>query len=168
MPFDYSMLSEYELNVELDLDINDVYKTVRKFNILTDRIEDEIMYGLDVASIKITQKLESLLDKYDVPALKKDILIEDFGTGFSISVVGDGAIFVEYGTGIVGKNSPHPVPWEYDINEHGDKGWVYQDEDGWHWTKGMASKPYFWELQKWIRSYGIIKRCINARLKKIK
>lgn len=44
------------------------------------------------------------------------------------------AIYAEYGTGIVGKNNPHPkssdIGWTYDYNEHGEKGWIYTAKDG--------------------------------------
>lgn len=59
------------------------------------------------------------------------------------------AKFVEFGTGIVGANSPHPntsiVGWKYDVNEHGEKGWFYFKDGKWHWTKGMPSRPFFYE-----------------------
>ena len=60
-------------------------------------------------------------------------------------------IFNEMGTGIVGSNNPHPNPdgpfksWKYDVNEHGEKGWVYQKEDGTYgWTKGLPSRHMFY------------------------
>ena len=55
------------------------------------------------------------------------------------------AIYVEIGTGVVGADSPHPIkPWAYDINNHGDKGWVYFDETAgqFRWTKGLPSRPF--------------------------
>ena len=70
------------------------------------------------------------------------------------------AVFVEYGTGIVGKGSPHPGPWvapvvyyknrvytEHDTYKHGDNGWWYiSDHDGHrHWTKGQPSRPFFYQ-----------------------
>lgn len=59
------------------------------------------------------------------------------------------AKFVEFGVGIVGKNSPHPntsiVGWKYDVNEHGEKGWFYFRDGEWHWTKGMPSRPFMYE-----------------------
>lgn len=78
------------------------------------------------------------------------------------------AIFVEFGTGIVGKGSPHPDPsgvgigsdnfygsmyTGYDTNNHGEKGWVYQsDFDGkWHWTKGMRSRPFMYNTMVYLR-----------------
>jgi hypothetical protein len=61
------------------------------------------------------------------------------------------AAWVEFGTGIVGSQSPHPdtslVNWRYDVNEHGEAGWFYfNSTDGkWHWTKGMISRPFMFE-----------------------
>lgn len=66
------------------------------------------------------------------------------------------AIYVEFGTGIVGANSPHPDPvgWTYDINNHGDKGWFYfNSNDGkWHHTLGMESRPFMYNTAKIIES----------------
>lgn len=60
-------------------------------------------------------------------------------------------IFNEMGTGIVGSNNPHPNPdgpfksWKYDVNEHGEKGWVYPKEDGTYgWTTGLPSRHMFY------------------------
>lgn len=59
------------------------------------------------------------------------------------------AKFVEFGTGLIGKNSPHPdtsiIGWKYDVNEHGEKGWFYFKDGEWHWTKGMPSRPFMYE-----------------------
>lgn len=57
------------------------------------------------------------------------------------------AKFIEFGTGIVGAQSPHPEStqynWKYDINNHGESGWWYMGNDGkYHWTKGMPSRPF--------------------------
>lgn len=57
------------------------------------------------------------------------------------------AAFVEFGTGVVGSRSPHPtMPWQYDVNQHGEAGWVYYDEKQgrFRWTKGMPSRPYMY------------------------
>lgn len=61
-------------------------------------------------------------------------------------------IFNEMGTGITGSNNPHPNPsgpfksWRYDVNEHGEKGWVYPKSDGTYgWTKGLPSRHMFYD-----------------------
>lgn len=69
------------------------------------------------------------------------------------------AIFVEYGTGVVGAGASHPGSWvpppvyykdrvytQYDTYGHGDNGWWYvSDHDGQrHWTKGQPSSPFMY------------------------
>lgn len=62
------------------------------------------------------------------------------------------AMFKEYGTGIVGSQNPHVAEaleqagWKYDVNQHGEKGWVYPKGDGtFAWTKGQPASKKFWE-----------------------
>ena len=55
------------------------------------------------------------------------------------------APFVEFGTGLVGSQSPHPdsseYGWAYDTNSHGADGWYYYDpdQDRVRWTKGQVA-----------------------------
>ena len=58
----------------------------------------------------------------------------------------------EFGTGIVGSENPHiadflaKVGWKYDVNEHGEKGWIYPKDDGtFGWTRGLPSEKKFYE-----------------------
>lgn len=61
----------------------------------------------------------------------------------------------EFGTGIVGSQNPHvseilaEIGWKYDVNEHGEKGWVYPKEDGTYgWTKGIPAQKKFYNAMK--------------------
>ena len=67
------------------------------------------------------------------------------------------AIFVELGTGIVGKESPYigdfpsDVSWDYAIGntifktKDGRYGWFYPGDDGkWYFTEGMPSRPFMY------------------------
>lgn len=58
----------------------------------------------------------------------------------------------EYGTGVVGSNNPHPDimnGWKYDVNEHGEKGWIYPKSDGTYgWTKGLSAEKKFYEAMR--------------------
>lgn len=61
-------------------------------------------------------------------------------------------ILNEMGSGIVGANKPHPNPnpafksWKYDVNEHGEKGWIYPKDDGTYgWTRGLPSRHMFFD-----------------------
>lgn len=81
------------------------------------------------------------------------------------------AFFVEYGTGIVGAENPHPAPESagtgsggnllaltyggYDSGGHGQEGWIYRsDVDGkLHWTRGMKSRPFMYNTMKYLKDY---------------
>lgn len=59
--------------------------------------------------------------------------------------------YKEFGTGIVGSNSPHVnemlaiMGWKYDVNEHGEKGWIYPKGDGtFGWTRGLEAQKKFY------------------------
>ena len=62
------------------------------------------------------------------------------------------AAYVEFGTGVVGKGSPHPNPqgWQYDVNDHGDSGWVYYDDGSgqFRWTRGFKSRPFMYNTAR--------------------
>ena len=77
-------------------------------------------------------------------------------------------MYVEFGTGPVGKNNPYPGNnhgWKYDVGENikeysinGVKvvGWFYPDESGgYRFTKGMPSRPFMYESA--LESTGITK-----------
>lgn len=60
--------------------------------------------------------------------------------------------YTEFGTGVVGSENPHvaeflaKVGWVYDVNGHGEKGWIYPKPDGTYgWTKGIPSEKKFYE-----------------------
>lgn len=43
------------------------------------------------------------------------------------------ATYAEFGTGMIGEGTPHPLNdlgWEYDVNQHGEKGWRYIGQGG--------------------------------------
>lgn len=80
------------------------------------------------------------------------------------------AVFVEFGTGVKGKASPHPdvaiLGWVYDVNNHGELGWwyptdendtnptKYRSKDGtmYAWTKGMPSRPFMYNTAEQLRA----------------
>lgn len=78
------------------------------------------------------------------------------GATWSVGADCEWAVYVEFGTGIVGSKSPHPATsianWKYDVNSHGEKGWLYYKNDKWHWTKGMPSRPFMYETGKQLES----------------
>lgn len=106
----------------------------------------------------------------------------DMASNYSIQLVSplkvelkigtDYAIYVEYGTGIVGKQGqPHPnpeIPWQHDINGHGEDGWFYMENGRGHWTSGQASRPFMYETWLWARRAftNILNKHITRQIKR--
>lgn len=72
-----------------------------------------------------------------------------------IRTTDEGETYAEFGTGIVGSSNPHvdemlaEAGWKYDVNEHGEKGWVYPVGDGtYRWTKGIPANKKFYNAMK--------------------
>lgn len=94
-------------------------------------------------AIETGELQDSMIGYYDV-SLKKGFVIANCPH----------AAFVEFGTGIRGKNSPHvnpPPGWSYDSNDHGEGGWYYWDGDRKRWTAGMGSRPFMYHTSEELR-----------------
>ena len=80
---------------------------------------------------------------------------------------GGHATFVEYGTGIVGANSPHAEAAEdgveYDRNNHGESGWNYPKDGRFYHTKGQPSRPFMLSARSKIAKRG--KTLVITKLK---
>lgn len=74
------------------------------------------------------------------------------------------AKFVEFGTGVRGANSPHPqlngenIDWAYDVNNHGENGWIYVKNGEVHWTKGFEARPFMLETFFDLQEYNKVKK----------
>lgn len=80
------------------------------------------------------------------------------------------AVFVEFGTGVIGEENPHPglndgtvadfavlgsngtMYTGYDTNGHGESGWWYKPDSGgrYRWTKGMPARPFMYNTFKYL------------------
>lgn len=96
------------------------------------------------------------------------IFDEATNTG-TVTVHADHALYVEYGTGVMGEWSQHPEPpasWVYNTREGSgkDAGWWWKDRNGaWHYTLGQPAYPFFYnakiELEE--RKAEIVKEVLN-------
>lgn len=112
--------------------------------------------GAEIVRIKIVSMgayysgaLLSGVDGYYSPILN---------AGF-VRVTSDHVAFVEFGTGVVGRNSPHRngeylarAAWQYATGskifttKDGKVGWIYPTKDGgYRFTEGMRSRPFMYE-----------------------
>lgn len=142
---------KFSLN-EQDIDraIREVEKfkaeILEKCNQLVEALTD---YGVEVAKIQVAK-----LDAVYTGELMNSIE-GYYSSKNNVGIIKAGALYaayVEFGTGVVGSRSPHPDPqnWQYDINAHGDEGWVYYDEDsgGYRWTRGFKSRPFMYNTAR--------------------
>lgn len=124
---------------------------------LTDKCE-EFAYrmaeeGVALAQLKILDfdavLTGELLDSMNLQA--GDVVSN--GATYYIYTACSWAAFVEFGTGIVGFENPHPEAngWKYDVNNHGESGWFYFKNGDWHWTRGMPSRPFMYETGQELR-----------------
>lgn len=142
-------------------EINEYRKEVeRKTKMLVQRLTD---LGASIARIKIA----------DMGAVYSGELLSGVGGYFSpilnagfVKVTSDHVAFVEFGTGVVGQQSPHTngeylakAAWAYGsgskifTTKNGKVGWIYPTDDGeFRFTEGMRSRPFMYqtalELQK--------------------
>lgn len=119
---------------------------VKKCEVFTQRLAER---GVEIAKMNITD-YDAIYTGELLASINAEqgAVIKD-GAKWIIYTNCPWAKFVEFGTGIVGANSPHPdtsiVGWKYDVNEHGEKGWFYFRDGEWHWTKGLPSRPFMYE-----------------------
>lgn len=170
----------FTININLD-NMTKGIKDIKK-------IERAITRGVELGIDELCNRLKSKMIEYLVlyglgdSNLVNEILVLKTKNGVVLTAGADYAMFVEYGTGIVGATNPHPHPWAYDINGHGDNGWYYPTTDDdpnpnkhvyngqlYAWTKGMPSRPFMYKAWLWgTRSATqIIKKNINNQLKKV-
>jgi HK97 gp10 family phage protein len=80
-------------------------------------------------------------------------------------IAGSHCIYIEFGTGVIGAENPHPSPewiafmsWAYGsggtifTTKDGRTGWCYPKGDGtWRFTEGMESRPFMYETVQYLK-----------------
>jgi hypothetical protein len=135
---------------DIDRAIREVKAFKQEFIQKCERLVEALTgYGVEVAKLQVKQldavysgELMNSIEGYYSPT-------------YNVGIIKAGAYYaayVEFGTGVVGKSSPHPDPqgWQYDVNQHGDEGWVYYDDDHgvFRWTKGFKSRPFMYNTAR--------------------
>lgn len=161
-------------NIQMTLDSASIANAIRQVRQLKSDLADALAelarYVTEEKGVGIAKMYIAQFPAIDTGALHDSIRGEynkgeHHGTIFAGEGCTDGngdgsyAVFVEYGTGIVGADNPHPEPngWEYDVHNHGVEGWWYPSRNGtWvpkqgsyagqplAWTNGMAARPFMY------------------------
>lgn len=135
---------------DIDRAINEVKLFKKVFLEKCNRLIDALTaYGEEVAKVEVAR-----LDAIFTGELWNSIG-GYYSPTYNVGIIKAGAYYaayVEFGTGVVGSQSPHPNPqtWQYDINAHGDEGWVYYDDYSgeFKWTKGFKSRPFMYNTAR--------------------
>ena len=152
------------MTVELSKEsLNNAIKFLNKFQ---EEYEKSITKAIYHATEMMYEKVKEYCYEKGIQNHTDNIFMEfDYNTKTGKVFTNDAVIiFNEMGTGITGSNNPHPEPsekfksWKYDVNEHGEKGWVYPKDDGTYgWTKGLPSRHmFFYALQDMKKEIGDI------------
>ena len=115
----------------------------RMVNMVHQLGESLVAEGVNIARLKITQF--DAIETGELLSSVEGVFDASIGKGF-IRVGTDHAAFVEFGTGIIGQTTQSlaldkPADWQYDVNQHGWEGWVY---DHGRWTRGMPPRPFMY------------------------
>ena len=109
-------------------------------------VKDNVISLSNVTIIKQNEISENIRERYPFGFdLSKAV---EYGTGFE----GAGG----YGSDIAAEDG-----WQYDVNNHGEKGWVYKDNTGYHWTAGVTGALVFYKtvnrvkdnINDWVAEY---------------
>lgn len=171
-------------NVDVNINIPNLTRVINNIDNYTPAIERGIRLGIDDLSNGMNRKVREFMTAYglgDSPLMGM-ISITPIGIKGIKLEVGGHAMYVEYGTGIVGSENPHPHPWIYDVNNHGEKGWFYPTTESdpnpnkhyyngvlYAWTKGQRSRPFMYKTWLWAKQSctQIIRKHIYSELRKV-
>ncbi len=163
---------EHEVVINLN-NYQSILQAEKMFGKMAREIEDALDDALEETGIKMVDKARTTLDSYapfpyGTGELRESIMLETGGTDIRLVASAPHAEYVEYGTGIEGANSPHPKPegWQYDINDHGEAGWIYKGKDGKrHWTAGTESRPFMYTA--WLYGTRIVGSQVNKHINRL-
>ena len=176
----------------VDISFNNIKKGLKDLEKLEKAFDIGLQKGMERFKAKLIQKLRENLTKYGLgdSRIANNIVVIDVEDGFIVTIGGESseyAMFVEYGTGVVGLDGQQhpklPSGWVHDSNNNGTDGWWYKSSandknrqkykaksgDYIAWTMGQEARPFMYETWLWgRRSYtNMIRSDIRKEMKKV-
>ena len=163
---------------ELKVNISYPKQVQEKLNKYIIELEKAQSNAINEISAKIQDKLLENMIKYNIDSVEilGSISVNTSNEGVEIKVGAKHAIFIEFGTGIVGSENPHPKPvranwiygnggWWYPTTPQKQSRYPYQptaiiNNQLYAYTKGQKSKPFLYDTWLWAT------RSINNIFKK--
>lgn len=114
-------------------------------------------YGVQIACAQVTS-LDAVFTGELLSSIHEECVDDNEEKSiWAVAADSEHAMFVEFGTGIIGASSPYPgkfpddVTWSYASGKtirqlaDGRYGWFYPADDGqWYFTEGMPSRPFMY------------------------
>ena len=143
-------MPEFEIGLGVK-EINGLIRELERYNRKLDKAANRIVRELALeAKNDMTVALASIVDKDG--NVRASVRGKSYENPATISLTGDQAAYLEFGTGVIGRNSPHElagqVGWEYCVGpkirtfKNGRIGWLYYDNSNRHYriTSGIAAQ----------------------------
>lgn len=117
------------------------------------RLQNELDGVLEKAEQRVAEYGRNQLENFAPTAsidgnMPGSVFIENDGQMRRVVYAGADVAYIEFGTGYVGENNPYPdeitlnkAGWDYDVNEHGVKGWIYRRKDTGQYRHSRGMKP---------------------------
>lgn len=139
-------------NIEMTLDKESIENAIKAVEDLENDLGKAMTHLIEELTVKGVEFARMEIVMFDKPAVDSGALMDSIAPAMlndREGVVTTGvmyAAFVEYGTGVVGAEEPHPEPngYKYDVNGHGWDGWVYGYNGTFHRTYGMPARPFMY------------------------
>lgn len=146
--------------------------TQRILEVPADIVEEMCILGTNYAKVQTSSvKVDSSIN-YELKADGNGVIYADHPI----------AKYLEFGTGIIGADNPHPIAgdfgWQYDVNGHGEFGWWYPTDDTdpnpykkiidgsvYGWTRGQVGQRFMYSTAQYLRNDGYIQAINNAKAK---
>ena len=164
--------------------ISDAVQNISEGNLNTviDVIGDDEFSGMAANLNRMAADIKQLMEKERESERTKNELITnvahdlrtpltsiigylDEAEGVGIISAGGYCKYIEFGTGVKGRDNSHPseeykaiMNWAYNsgatifTTKDGREGWYYPADDGtWRFTEGMPSRPFMYETAQYLR-----------------
>ena len=156
-------------SINMTLDAKSIDNAIREIRHIQWQLVDamnDLIQKLADEGVKEAKAQVAAMDAVDTGELERSIYgyyDPESRIGYVIAGAAH-AFYVEYGTGPVGEDNPHPEPeragWDYNIGptihqniQHPEwgVGWWYPGDDGKaHWTQGQPSRPFMYNTMVWL------------------
>lgn len=138
------------MNINIELNTHSVENAIKKLQDYKKKIKV-------IESAFIQESLDWIIERANYYLDLRDTMITNFETTdirnswqkvkigtntWQIINLDDRATYAEFGTGLVGSNSPHARAndnsYAYDVNNHGEEGWTFYNKDAGIYMEGFT------------------------------